>query len=229
MCCLHVLDSVGGGCFPRAFLPFVCAYGILLIIQRLLVSLMYRLCNIWLSMCCFHVSRKKKFFLWLALNNRCWTANRLVKRVLPHRTACPLWPNWGNNPAFDSLLRFLLDNFFLPCLNLAALAPVLGTTSFSSWWRSIWSKPRGARGDMERDLPYHSCGLWDLEASKLTCVWRIAARPCSVQENFDFRYCSIFVCIWQILSNHELTRLKRFVSYAISFCFYIYLILYICV
>jgi len=25
-------------------------------------------------------------------------------------------------------------------------------------------------------------------------------------------YCSIFICIWQLLSNHDLTRLKRFVS-----------------
>ena len=37
-------------------------------------------------------------------------------------------------------------------------------------------------------------------------------RPCLVQKNLQNRNSSTFVCIWQILSNHELTRLKRFVS-----------------
>jgi len=27
-----------------------------------------------------------------------------------------------------------------------------------------------------------------------------------------FRYCSTFICIWQLLSNHRLTRLKRFIT-----------------
>jgi hypothetical protein len=30
-----------------------------------------------------------KFFIWLALNNRCWMADRLAKRGLPHPAACP--------------------------------------------------------------------------------------------------------------------------------------------
>ena len=29
---------------------------------------------------------------------------------------------------------------------------------------------------------------------------------------FGFRYCSTFVCLWQIFSNHRLTRIKRFIS-----------------
>jgi hypothetical protein len=31
-----------------------------------------------------------KFFVWLAINNQCWTADRLAKRGLPHLPACPL-------------------------------------------------------------------------------------------------------------------------------------------
>ncbi|WVZ52423.1 hypothetical protein U9M48_003478, partial [Paspalum notatum var. saurae] len=31
-----------------------------------------------------------KFFIWLALKNRCWTADRLAKRRLPHPTVCPV-------------------------------------------------------------------------------------------------------------------------------------------
>jgi hypothetical protein len=31
-------------------------------------------------------------------------------------------------------------------------------------------------------------------------------------KNFKFRYCSTFVCLWQIISNHKLIRIKRFIS-----------------
>ena len=31
-----------------------------------------------------------RLFAWLASRNRCWTADRLAKRGLPHPTACPL-------------------------------------------------------------------------------------------------------------------------------------------
>jgi hypothetical protein len=31
-----------------------------------------------------------KFFVWLASRNRCWTADRLQRRGLPHPAACPL-------------------------------------------------------------------------------------------------------------------------------------------
>jgi hypothetical protein len=30
-----------------------------------------------------------KFFIWLAINNRCWTSDRLAKCGLPHQAACP--------------------------------------------------------------------------------------------------------------------------------------------
>ena len=33
---------------------------------------------------------KCKVFLWLAIRNRCWTADRLEKRGLPHSNQCPL-------------------------------------------------------------------------------------------------------------------------------------------
>jgi len=33
---------------------------------------------------------KCKVFLWLAIRNRCWTADRLEKRGLPHPNQCPL-------------------------------------------------------------------------------------------------------------------------------------------
>jgi len=50
---------------------------------------------------------KCKFFVSLAINNRCWTADRLAKRGMPH-----------------------------PQLNMSAVAPQICTTSFSWWWGS---------------------------------------------------------------------------------------------
>jgi len=58
-------------------------------------------------------------------------------------------------------------------------------------------------------------------------------RPCLVSKNFWFGYYSTFVFIWQILSSHEVTRLKD--SYrglqakcAISIYFHLYLMFYAC-
>lgn len=42
--------------------------------------------DLWSSrapMCC-------RFFVWLVLQNRCWTTDRLAKRGLPHLACCPL-------------------------------------------------------------------------------------------------------------------------------------------
>jgi hypothetical protein len=42
-----------------------------------------RVCKTWLPSNC-------KVFIWLAIKNRVWTADRLAKRGLPHPNACPL-------------------------------------------------------------------------------------------------------------------------------------------
>ena len=60
----------------------------------------------------------------------------------------------------------------------------------------------------------------------------IYCRPC-LNVIFLFHYCSTFACLWQILSNYGLTRIKRFVSRftancVISFCFHMYLMLHAC-
>ena len=39
---------------------------------------------------CSHAPNKCKFFLWLALKHRCWTADRLRRRGLPRPDSCPL-------------------------------------------------------------------------------------------------------------------------------------------
>lgn len=62
---------------------------------------------------------KCKIFIWLAIRNRCWTADRLQKKGLPHPAQCPLCDQEGET--VQHLLTFvsLLDNF--------------GLTSYSPW------------------------------------------------------------------------------------------------
>ena len=45
-----------------------------------------------------------------------------------------------------------------------------------------------------------------------SCSGSIPLRPWPCLVPKRFRYCSTFVCLWQILSNYGLTRIKRFVS-----------------
>jgi hypothetical protein len=48
----------------------------------------------------------------------------------------------------------------------------------------------------------------------LGCWFMISQlRGCLDAKILEFGYCSIFICIWQLVSNHELIWLKRFVSW----------------
>ena len=52
---------------------------------------------------------KCKTFIWLAVRNSCWTADRLQKRGLPHPEHCPLCDQ--DDETVQHLLHvFLLDN-----------------------------------------------------------------------------------------------------------------------
>lgn len=76
-----------------------------------------------------------KLFIWLAINNRCWTADRLAKRGLPHPAACPLC-----DQVEESIQHILVSCVFsrqvwshiLQRLGLIAIAPQATTSRFSS-------------------------------------------------------------------------------------------------
>lgn len=38
----------------------------------------------------FKAPLRKRFFVWLAIKDRCWTSDRLARRGLPHQASCPL-------------------------------------------------------------------------------------------------------------------------------------------
>lgn len=82
-------------------------------------------------------------FIWLAIRNRCWTADLLQKRGLPHPKLYPLCDQE------DEMVQHILTtcvfarefwfNILQP-LNLSNLVPNRRTSSFAKWWRKSWRK-----------------------------------------------------------------------------------------
>ena len=75
--------------------------------------------------------------MWLAAHNRCWTADRLAQRGLPHPDRCPLCDQEEENIqhllvgcVFARHFWFELLQFF----GLATLAPQPDENSFDDWW-----------------------------------------------------------------------------------------------
>ena len=86
---------------------------------------------------------KCKVFLWLAIRNRCWTADRLEKRGLPHPEQCPLC-----DKADETVQHLLVScvvarqvwfKLFAP-LNLGDSIPRQRERSFAEWWRKVLKK-----------------------------------------------------------------------------------------
>jgi len=86
---------------------------------------------------------KCKTFVWLAIRNRCWTADRLQKRGLPHPDCCPLCDQ--EEETVQHLLTtcvFARQFWFsiLQPLNLSQLVPRHTDNSFADWWKKSWKK-----------------------------------------------------------------------------------------
>ena len=81
---------------------------------------------------------KCKMFLWLAIRNRCWTADRLVKRGLSHPDKCTLCDQEDETIQHLStscvVARQVWFKLFTP-LNLADSVPRQSELSFADWWR----------------------------------------------------------------------------------------------
>lgn len=112
-------------------------------------SVKFRPCRLiwrsWAPFCC-------KFFLWLvvaALANRCWTADPLAKRGLPHPDSCSLCDQAG-----ETIQHILIGCVFsrqiwaltLQSLHLEAITPNGTELGFLSWWaRSGKMVPKNIR------------------------------------------------------------------------------------
>jgi hypothetical protein len=77
------------------------------------------------------------FFMWLVAHNKCWTADRLAKKGLPHPEHCPLCSQ--EEETIDHLLVscvFSRQAWFivLQRFGLQHLAPQPDEQSFEDWW-----------------------------------------------------------------------------------------------
>ena len=78
-----------------------------------------------------------RFFVWLAINNKCWTSDRLAKRGLPHQSACPFCDQAGetiNHILSACVFSREVWTVVLTKLRLNA-APPIPSSRFCSWWK----------------------------------------------------------------------------------------------
>jgi hypothetical protein len=80
---------------------------------------------------------KCKTFVWLAIRNRCWTADRLQKRGLPHPERCPYCDQEEETVQHILTTCVFARQFWcaiLQPLNLTRLTPTRNV-SFADWWK----------------------------------------------------------------------------------------------
>lgn len=87
--------------------------------------------------------RRCKFFLWLVAHNRCWTADRLARRGLPHPGYCPLCEQE------EEMISHLLSTCvfarqfwhgIFSRFGLQDATPQANTADFYSWWQQSGSR-----------------------------------------------------------------------------------------
>jgi hypothetical protein len=81
---------------------------------------------------------KVKFHAWLALRNRCWTADRLARRGLPTHALCPLCATVGETMDHLSLQCPFAIHVWAASCQRAGIALVTPTSqsSLQLWWPS---------------------------------------------------------------------------------------------
>jgi hypothetical protein len=126
-----------------------------------------------------------------------------------------------------SRLRFALF-WFLPELwrvekcfaSLRCLFPAFSRKWFGAWFfkRNLLQLRRVQYAVRLWSGSKKSLGPWDQKNSANLsnmsvhlCRYNSGVFRC--KKKLEFWYCSTFVCIWQLVSNHELISLKRFVSW----------------
>ncbi|WVZ56128.1 hypothetical protein U9M48_006704 [Paspalum notatum var. saurae] len=114
-----------------------------------------------------------KFFIWLAILNRCWTSDRLAKRGL----SCPLC-----DQADESIQHILMqcvvarELWFqvLQKINLHAVSPPEASSRLTSWWsQSSRALPKDARKGFNSLVILVS---WELWKHRNACVFE-GVRP----------------------------------------------------
>jgi len=83
---------------------------------------------------------KCHFFMWLVAHNRCWTADRLARRGLPHPDKCFLCDQEEENIQHLLIGCVFSRQFWFAILHsfgLAALGPQPTDSFFDAWWDKV--------------------------------------------------------------------------------------------
>ena len=120
---------------------------------------------------------KCRFFMWLVAHNKCWTADRLARRGLPHPEYCPLCDQ--EEETIDHLLVhcvFAREFWFilLRQVGLQILSPQPTELSFHAWWEKASSST--ADGLIRQGLnSLIILGAWTIWNHRNGCVFDGAA------------------------------------------------------
>ncbi|GJN41102.1 hypothetical protein PR202_gn00429 [Eleusine coracana subsp. coracana] len=116
---------------------------------------------------------KCKFFMWLVAHNRCWTADRLARRNLPHPENCVLCDQEGE-PINHILTGCVFARQFwwlwLQRVELAALAPQPTDDHFHEWWSKAANSVSSMLWKMLNSIII--LGAWSLWIHRNECVFR---------------------------------------------------------
>jgi hypothetical protein len=130
-----------------------------------------RLWNSWAPAKC-------KTFLWLAIRNRCWTADRLRKRGLQHPARCVLCDQEEEDVQHILTTCVFAREFWFTILNaigLAARTPDQSANTFADWWRKACKRlPKTMKKGLNSLIILGSWLLWKLRNS----IVFDSARPC---------------------------------------------------
>ena len=115
---------------------------------------------------------KCKVFLWLAIRNRCWTADRLARRGLPHPDRWPLCDQ--EDETIQHLLvscvvaRQVWFNLLGP-LNLGDCVPNQSERNFADWWRKV---PKKVKKEFKKGVnSLIILGAWLIWKHRNACVF----------------------------------------------------------
>ncbi|GJM95471.1 hypothetical protein PR202_ga12209 [Eleusine coracana subsp. coracana] len=107
---------------------------------------------------------KCRFFLWLVAHDRCWTADHLARRNLPHPESCPLCDQ-EDETIHHILVGCVFARQFWHILlrqaGLELLSPQPSDTSFEEWWNYSAGRVHGeARKKFNTTIILRAWILW---------------------------------------------------------------------
>ncbi|WVZ96924.1 hypothetical protein U9M48_042504, partial [Paspalum notatum var. saurae] len=119
-----------------------------------------------------------KFFIWSALKNRCWTADRLAMRGLRHPTVCPLCDQG------QETMQHLLISCVFSCEVWTLVFNGLGMSAVSPQLDGRWSwAVNQAHKEVKKGLnSFIILVAWELWKHRNDCVFEGSRPSCSVPQ-----------------------------------------------